>query len=100
MILLLILALAGETPADSTLGTVPSDWDFGYGCLFEAQALGRIRDRSPEMDSTGFDAALFVTAYLAIAGAIAWDDPLTAMIGIGIVGTGVPFFLIWRKVKS
>jgi len=62
MILLLILALAGETPADSTLGTVPSDWDFGYGCLFEAQAMGRIRDRSPEMDSTGFDAAFFLTA--------------------------------------
>jgi len=43
--------------------------------------------------------AIFVLSYAAIAAAIAWDQPLTSAIGVGMALTGVPFYFIWRRLS-
>jgi APA family basic amino acid/polyamine antiporter len=57
------------------------------------------RDAERPYKTSGYPVvpAVFILTYAAIAAAIAWDQPWTSLIGVGLALTGVPFYFIWRK---
>jgi len=66
-------------------------------------ALFVLRVKRPDAErpykTTGYPVvpAIFVLTYAAIATAIAWDNPRSAAIGLGLAATGVPFYFVWRR---
>jgi APA family basic amino acid/polyamine antiporter len=65
-----------------------------------------LRVRRPDLArpyrTTGFPVvpAIFVLTYGAIAGSIAWAQPWTSLLGLGLALTGVPFYFVWKRRKE
>jgi len=98
-VLSLVIALSG-TYEQILSYVVAVDWVFfalTAGALFVFRRRGEEGDGGSRVPGHPLTTALFVTAAALIVATTVIDAPVNSAVGLGIMLTGVPAYLLWRR---